>query len=376
LKKSNDDGPNTLEMITKQLNTRYGEKSCILGTDARMDPPRLPSGIFALDYAIGGGFPLNQITVVQGPEHGGKTSLAKNALGMVGKICWRCMNLLDKCTCSLPSIRMRGYWSDIEGTFNRMWAESLGCDSSTFYIDCSDDGNQAGDMLEYALRADDCGLVVLDSVGSLLSSAEVDGSLQDTFIGKQSKLAGDLAKRITQRLRNEAKRGHPCIAIFLNQIRAVIGQMYGNPETGAGGYGIKHHAALRIRIAKRSMGSDSKYTDKDRGIVTAQKHAFGLEKFKNLRLCDSGEFIRATEDIPDKGIRKGMIIDHKLVFQYAKDFNVMDEESSNHFKIGDFVGNKNEIITYWMENPIEYLAAQKTIIDAAKVKLCNAEIGV
>ena len=51
-----------LDSVVRQIEKKYGE-GCISRGDKRSpEPELLPSGIFAVDYAIGGGFPINQIS--------------------------------------------------------------------------------------------------------------------------------------------------------------------------------------------------------------------------------------------------------------------------------------------------------------------------
>ena len=264
-----------LSNVSQKLNERYGDRSCISGTEALDDAQRLPTGIFTFDYATGGGFPIHQYSLVKGPEHGGKTSLLMSAMAKVAKICWRCFRPLGQCSCSLPAIRMKSVWCDVEGTFNKFWAQSIGCEPEDYYLNVSDAGNQYGDIIDYSLRADDCGLVILDSVAALFPSDMMDSSLDDKVIGNQAKLVTNLINKVNSRLSKEYKRGHPCLVLLTNQLRANIGVMYGPTTMMAGGWAPKYLNGLTINIAKKAMESDAakkKFYNKEKDLTLGQKH--------------------------------------------------------------------------------------------------------
>jgi RecA/RadA recombinase len=130
-----------------------------------------------------------------------------------------------------------------------------------------------------SLRADDCGLVILDSVAALFPSDMMDSSLDDKVIGNQAKLVTNLINKVNSRLSKEYKRGHPCLVLLTNQLRANIGVFYGPSTTQPGGYAIRFFSALTIHISKKALQDKEKYYDKEKDLHMAQKHSFIL---KNL----------------------------------------------------------------------------------------------
>lgn len=359
-----------LNSVVDLINKKYG-KSCVIGSDSYPDPPRLPTGIFAVDYMLGGGLPLHQIIVLRGPEHGGKTSLAMSILAQSAKTCWRCFNHIDLCTCSEPPIKMQGFWADVEGTFNSMWAEAIGNKPNDYFLAVAEDGNQYGDMVDYALRADNCGLVVLDSVGALTPTEEMEGSLEDNFVALQARLISRMVRKLRQRIVRERKKGHPCMAILINQIRTNIGVMFGNPESSPGGHQLKHENSLTLRVSKRSMSGEDKYKDKERDIVLAQRHHVTIEKFKIFRITGSSEFLRATEDIPAHDIKKGEIFDYITAFQAAIDNKLIEEQDKNVFIYKGQKGSRKDFVSLWKQNSVLYSQVKKEIIELAKRSLCS-----
>lgn len=105
----------TLADVQQAQNKICGDGTIFPGTGLKKDPPRLPLGVFAVDYATGGGAPIWATTCLWGPEAGGKTSLAISAMRMVPKICWRCFKLFHECQCGEGPLRMKTFWCDAEG---------------------------------------------------------------------------------------------------------------------------------------------------------------------------------------------------------------------------------------------------------------------
>lgn len=354
-----------LDAIVRQIEKKYGEGSVVRGDQRRLEPELLPSGIFPIDYAIGGGFPINQITVMRGPEHGGKTTTAMSLVAAVSRMCWRCFNYLEFCTCSLPAMKQVSFWCDAEGTFNRMWAESVGCISEDYYVDLSDNGLVYGDKIGYALKSDNCGLVVLDSVGAIISSVEFEGSLEDTQVAQQAKMVTSLIKKTNNQLIIEAKRGHRCLVVVLAQIRRKIGVLYGSNEETPGGEALKHLPAVRLRVSKVAMQDKAKYYSKERDFTLASRHSVTMEKVKHGQLADSAEFIRARANIPDLGAKKGMVLDHKTVMKYAMMCADFPKDNGNIEILGK-KAKQGDFIEFWKANPNFYYACQREVISRIK----------
>ena len=354
---------NDLSSISGKLNAKFGANSCRLGTSAPSDAFRLPTGIFALTYATGGGFPVNQISILKGPESGGKTSTAISTMSMVPRICWRCFNTVKKCTCSLPAQKMKSVWIDVEGRFNKFWAQSIGCSPEDYYLINPEDGNQAGDQAKAALDADDCGLVVIDSVAALVPSEMMDASLDDKFIATQARLISDIVKRLTSKLNREIKREHPCVVLLINQMRANIGVFYGPTTVMAGGWSLKYFNGMNINITKKALQDKDKYYDKENNLFLAQKHAFSVDKFSSLKFSESGEFIRAIADIPDLGYLRGDIIDHKLVLSELLKQGLMIKKGTANYSFDGKSGAQKDFVELWKKNKDLYLDVQLALIN-------------
>jgi recombination protein RecA len=364
----------SLETISGNINTKYGKKTCTPGVASVKDPYRLPTGIFAMTYASGGGFPVGQISVIKGPEHGGKTSTAMSTMSMVPKMCWRCFNTLSSCTCSLPSIKMKTVWIDAEGRFNRFWAESIGCNPDDYYLLHPEDGNQAGDQAKQVLSSDDCGLVVIDSMAALVPSEMIGASFDDKFIANQAKLISAIVSRITNKLLTEENRDHPCLVLLINQMRANIGVFYGPNTIMAGGYALRYFNGLNINIAKKALQDKDKYYSKEKDLFLAQKHAFSVDKYSSLKLAESGEFIRITADIPELGYNRGDIVDHRIVFTKAVEHElIIKKGTTSSYTFEDKTKTQKEFIELWKQDKNVYLNVQVALLNKIRNGLFNKE---
>lgn len=368
--------PSTLAAISSSLNTRFGEHTAVIGTDMPEDPPRLPTGIYIFDHSSGGGFPIHQVSIIKGAEHGGKTSLIMSAMSKVPKICWRCYRPLSLCKCSLPPVKMRSMWLDVEGTFNKFWAKCIGCNPEDYYLNTSESGNEYGDVADYALRADDCGLLVIDSIAALLPSEIMESSLDSKNVALQAKLITNLMNKVNTRLARERKREHPCLVIVTNQLRANIGgfSMFGPPTPiTPGGHALKHFSGITVNISKKTLTDKDKYHDKERDLTLAQKHSFYIEKYKSLKLSEGGEFLRITADIPELEFKRGDVADFKYVASKLLDSGLMSKTSNGKYKFENNTGAQKDFVDAWKKNRNLYFEVQHKLLSHTIEKIIPKE---
>lgn len=212
--------------IQKEFGTTIGSRGVVL-----QELPRIPTGIFELDLAIGGGFPVGRVSMVYGTESSGKTTLAYLTMATVQKM------------------GREAVFVDIEGTFDPIWATYCGVDVSKVYVLSPATAEQASDIIESMLYADDVGIVVLDSIAAMMTANEIESDSSKQIPGGASLLATKLIKKATVAINaNKKQEVHP-IFLGINQIRTKIGVMYGNPETMPGGNAVKFHSSMVLRLS-------------------------------------------------------------------------------------------------------------------------------
>lgn len=364
--------PTTLTQVAAAVNINCGVGTVVTGRELVTDPPRLPTGVFSVDYATGGGFPIWGSTCLWGPESGGKTTLAINAMAMAELMCWKCFHLASDCRCSATPLLMRSAWVDVEGTFDRDWAAFIGADPDRYVLCLAEYAEQYSNIAQQVIRADDCGLVVVDSLAALSPSAEMESAAEDQFIGLQARVIGRMVRNLKQRLIRERRRGHPCTIIFINQMRIKIGQMFGDPETMSGGWGMKHEFSLLLRCVKKSLkkdGPDKKYVDEKRKKNMADRYSFAIRKSKVATLAGVGEYVRLTEDIPGLGLKKGQVDDFSTLLTYAKTYGIVHKDGS----VWRFFNYKSptleQIKDAMIKNREVKMKTQSSVIEKAKAQL-------
>ncbi len=224
-----DDKKKALDEAIAQIEKQFGAGSVMrMGEKANLDVESLPTGSIGLDMALGiGGLPKGRIIEIFGPESGGKTTVTLHAIAEAQK---------------LGGIAA---FVDVEHALDPVYARKLGVDVNQLIVSQPDTGEQALDIMEALVRSGAIDIIVLDSVAAMVTKAEIDGDMGDTFVGVQARLMSAAMKKLTAVISKTNT-----VAIFINQVREKIGVMFGNPETTPGGRALKFYASVRIEVRK------------------------------------------------------------------------------------------------------------------------------
>lgn len=261
---------------------------------------RIPTGMFPLDLAIGGGFPRGKTTLIYGPESSGKTNLALLAIANHQKL-WP----NEVCI-----------FIDLENEFNSEWAALLGVDIDRLLVLEPKYAEEAVDMVEAVMQTTDCGLVVLDSIAALTGTAELGKSAEDAIVGGVSLVMGKLYRKTVNAMATANADGRYPSLIYINQTTTKIGVMFGNPETTPGGKKPYFQAALILRVHGDNI-LDSKVSET---LPVAKKTDFTVRKWKVPITSTKGGFQMNTQYY--KGVPAGQCDDFNTVSQYLKDFGL------------------------------------------------------
>ena len=220
-----------LDTAMEQIIKNYGQGAVMfLGGEGnkKLDVESVPTGSIGLDYALGiGGLPKGRIIEIYGPESGGKTTVTLHAIAETQKL------------------GGMAAFIDVEHALDPVYAKSLGVDIDHLIVSQPDTGEQALEIMETLARSGAIDIVVLDSVAAMVTKAEIDGEIGDSFVGVQARLMSAAMRKLTSVI-SKSKT----VAIFINQVREKIGVMYGNPETTPGGRALKFYASVRIEVRK------------------------------------------------------------------------------------------------------------------------------
>lgn len=220
-----------LDTAMEQIIKNYGQCAVMfLGGEGnkKLDVESVPTGSIGLDYALGiGGLPKGRIIEIYGPESGGKTTVTLHAIAETQKL------------------GGMAAFIDVEHALDPVYAKSLGVDIDHLIVSQPDTGEQALEIMETLARSGAIDIVVLDSVAAMVTKAEIDGEIGDSFVGVQARLMSAAMRKLTSVISKSNT-----VAIFINQVREKIGVMYGNPETTPGGRALKFYASVRIEVRK------------------------------------------------------------------------------------------------------------------------------
>ena len=201
-----------------------------LNDAARTNIDVVPTGAISLDVAIGaGGFPKGKIVELYGGEGGGKTSVALTVAANY-----------QKAGANIGFV-------DAEHGLNRKLCENIGVDPNRFVVYQPDSGEDAIDMIEKMIRSRAFDMIIVDSVAAMVPKAEIDGDVEQQFMGLHARLMSRFMRRVAGPA-NE----FGVMLVLVNQVRKNLAA-YGTPDETTGGKAIKFYSSLRIEV--RTSGS-------------------------------------------------------------------------------------------------------------------------
>lgn len=203
------------------------------------DYKRIPFTSPRLNYITYGGLPIGKLIEFYGEKGGGKTS---TALDIVAN--YQHME-------NAKSI----LYVDAENTLDIVWANKLGVDTDDLLLFTPDEpcAETIFKYVDKLMKTGEIGLVIIDSLGVLMSNKAYEGTTEDKTFGGISMALTDFSKRAVG-LCNK----HQCTLIGINQEREVIGSMYGAKKT-TGGNAWQYNVSVRLDFNK-GYYFDSKYT--------------------------------------------------------------------------------------------------------------------
>ena len=305
-----------LDAAIAMIEKQYGQGSVmIMGKQkTNLNVEAVSTGSLGLDLALGiGGLPKGRIIEIYGPESGGKTTVSLQAVAEVQK---------------------KGgiaAFIDVEHALDPVYARQLGVDVDQLIVSQPDTGEQAFEIAEALVRSGAIDIVVLDSVAAMVTKAEIEGEMGDSFVGVQARLMSAAMRKLTSVISKS-----DAVAIFINQVREKIGVMYGNPETTPGGRALKFYASVRIEVRRGEP-------IKDGSEIIGNRTKCKVVKNKVAPPFKSCEF----DMIYGKGISKmGEIVDMGVELDIIK-------KSGSWFSYGDLrIGQGRESVMKWLpENP-------------------------
>lgn len=276
-----------LSAIQKEINKNQGDRALVkMSDDLVVDIPRIPTGVLAVDKILGGGFPRGRNIEVFGGEGSGKTSLALRFTGQAQK---------------LGSV----VYIDLENALDPRIAANSGVNMGDLFLSQPESAEDALEVVEACVGAEDVSAIVVDSVAGMTPAAEIRGDMGDAHVGLQARLMSQALRKLTTKMRVE---GSDVTVVWINQLREKIGTMPGIPSTTTtGGRALKFYASVRLEVVRTGQ---IKQSDEVVGhtvrVKTVKNRYFGAYKTATFDIMyDSG--ISNASTLVDLAIESGFI---------------------------------------------------------------------
>lgn len=204
----------------------------------------LPTGLFALDRLMGGGWPVGRMVEVSAWEGVGKSTLVDQSIGEVQRIGGQAA-LIDTEGARHPPY-MRALGVDLEKLI-RLRAETI--------EDCFRSIELVLDAQEHHAQTHDLRplLIVWDSVGGTPSMAEILGDADD----RHMMVAARNIKMNLRRIHGRLHRARAAL-VLTNHFYVKPGQGFATRET-YGGSGLKYFSSFRLWLTRKGsikMGTE------------------------------------------------------------------------------------------------------------------------
>lgn len=288
--------------ILKKIHKDHGADIATSGGQDYVDIDRIPTGIFSIDLAMGGGFPQGKCSIVYGPESSNKTNIVLMAIVQAQRK-WPEKNVV---------------FVDAEDALDLKWASIMGVDTDRLIVVHPEYAEQAVDFIESFIFATDVSMIVLDSIAALITANESESSAEKVAVGGASLIIGKLYRKVVVSMRKMKNQGQVAPAfIAINQIRMKIGVMFGNPETMPGGNPPKFASSMTLRVYGKNV-MDKKLST----VMPAYKEVNAvLQKWKCPILAVNAVY--TMQMIEAGGNKPGFISDWNTVSSYMKELDYL-----------------------------------------------------
>jgi RecA/RadA recombinase len=285
--------------LMKKMQKEHGPGSFKVASDTDPYCPRIPTGIFSLDYAMGGGIPIGRTSMFYGKRSAGKSAACAKTAANAQRLCRKCygrvitqdkevtverktvdlitgkmqvteekivkktpVDCVNKCRVVVEGKkvfpgRMQVIWVDAEGTFTPDFYMKFGVDCDDLMLATPDYGEAAVDMVDSAIRLRAVDLIIVDSIAHLTPLKEREGSTEDSLVAVQARLVNRAMRQWTSSLNEvESNKENDCAILLVNQIREKMGGFY-TAEVRPGGMGQAFATSLDIHLWQKDFKYDS-----------------------------------------------------------------------------------------------------------------------
>lgn len=314
----------SLADVSKAINKQRPHTIAKL-TDLDM-VPRASTGVFPIDYQTGGGWIRGRINIVWSKEGGGKTLLT----------------YLTIAADQVINPTKKQVIVDAEGRLDRSWLEQLVPIPENVLIIQTSVVEEIIDAVEMALMANDCSVLILDSLAIMVGENELESGGEKAAVGGVSNPVGKLMRKMTARLNQlRALNRYPAV-ILINQVRQKIGVMYGNPDHQPGGNAPRFMSSLTLWLHSKNE------QEKGSAIVNWKATTCTLHKWTTRVLAMTSEYNVCVAPVVDRNTgeilyQPGEVYDWPIVLSELKRLGLFAKSAT---------GKGWDLLIY--EEPINY----------------------
>lgn len=349
--------------LAKKILKQFGKGALGRASESvRLDVPRIPTHIFPLDYALGGGFPAGRVSIVYGPKSSSKTTTLLKAIASAQQLCANCWTPVgsheEDGTCKCGNYRDAvSAFLDVEGTFDHGWAKDNGVDLTRLLYSNPEFGEECLDIAESLVRSSECDILIIDSLAFLTPIKEIEESVSKETMGQQPRLLGKGTRKLAMAL-NAMRNEHGWApTIFLtNQIRFKLGLLFGNPETTPGGQAPGFAASVELR----TQSGKYKMDDASKKPISVEM-SFRVEKNKTSGARMEGSYDLILSDTEDK--KKGEVADEKFVMDMAEKIGLLERKGNQWHCLGRTETAKSRIEKAMITDLSFRTELRKTLMD-------------
>lgn len=276
----------SLDLAIAMLEKQFGAGAVMkLGNSVSQQWPSISTGAPTLDAILGiGGLPQGRIVEIYGPESSGKSTISLSLVAQAQKKGLRCA------------------YVDAEHALDPAYMIDLGINLDDLLLAQPNYGEEALEIVDKLVRTGEIGLVIVDSVASLVPKAELEGEMEANQMGLQARMMAKGMRKLVA-LANENKT----LIVFINQLRNKIGIMFGNPETTPGGKALQYASSVRIDLRKKE---DIKNKDGDSIGIKVKAKVIKNKMAPPMKMAEFdiyyGKGIDQYGSILDLGLQSGL----------------------------------------------------------------------
>lgn len=385
-----NDGKKLSDYAKKSIKA-FGEGAIITANKMNsLDIPRISSGVYPLDKALGGGWPVGRFSMIYGPESSGKTSLFLRGAASAQRTCANCNKIGTLNQCTIPNVDFsngsidgeidtwlitececgnpQNYsvaWIDQEGVWDGKWAEILGVFTERLILSRPQFAEQAVDIIESLIYDKIADIIIIDSLAAFSSQAEIQNATGDASIGEGARILNRAFRKWTSAIhaswREKITKDENIIVPTIwmtNQVRQKVGVLFGNPEVRPGGLGQGFVTSVEVRTSGGKSAKDYKQEDDDSVDV---KLKFQCKKNKTAPAMKKGEYRMVVRDTEIFSV--GEVIDYDDVFNDALRHGIIEQISTRKFSFnGHEYSSKKSLKEEWVRDKDLYREVKSELL--------------